>query len=258
MCIFLFEFIYLCQRTDQIWILQVELFHRFKEKHPDCMIGMRMFEMLKPFFCRRLKDRYTCCCEYHVQMSFLKDTLNHMRSRAFGLHDTGCSCVCNVCSTGNNISRGCLATDHTFKGVTQMWESVLCPKPADAVFHRAECLLGDCEICGVKKLKLCCLEIAKPDKSITAKLFAYVEVKDKHGNNKKRKDLLHKEMQCWEFLQLLKTKLKLFITHNYVARWQGQQFKDCLLRFPDDVVVSVVDFAENYSFKEQNEIQSMH
>ena len=31
-----------------------------------------------------------------------------------------------------------------------------------------------------------------------------------------------------------------------------------LLRFPDDVVVSVVDFAENYAFKEQNEVQSMH
>ena len=65
-------------------------------------------------------------------------------------------------------------------------------------------------------------------------------------------------MQCWKFIQLVKTKLKIFITHNYVARWQGQQFKDCLLRFPDDVVVSVVDFAENYAFKEQNEVQSMH
>lgn len=214
--------------------------------------------MLKPFFCRRLKDRYTCCCEHHVQMSFLKDTLNHMRSRAFGLHDTGCNCECSICATGENISRGCLASQHTFKGVTQMWESVLCPKPADAVFYRRECLMGDCKICGVKRLKLCCLETAKPGKSIIVKLFAYVESKDKHGNSKKRKDLVHKEMQCWEFIQLLKTKLKLFITHNYVAQWQGQQFKDCLLRFPDDVVVSVVDFAENYAFKEQNEIQSMH
>ena len=90
------------------------------------------------------------------------------------------------------------------------------------------------------------------------KLFAYVEAKDKHGNNKKRKDLLRREMKWWEFLELLKTKLKLFITHNYVAQWQGQQFKNCLLWFPDDVIVLVVDFAKNYSFKEQNKIQSMH
>ena len=31
-----------------------------------------------------------------------------------------------------------------------------------------------------------------------------------------------------------------------------------MLTFPNDVVVSVIDFAENYSFKMQNEIQSMH
>ena len=64
---------------------------------------------------------------------------------------------------------------------------------------------------------------------LIVKLFAYVEAKDKHGNSRKRKDLLHKEMQCWEFSQILKTKLKLFITHNYVAQCQGQQFKDFLL-----------------------------
>ena len=28
--------------------------------------------------------------------------------------------------------------------------------------------------------------------------------------------------------------------------------------FPNDVVVSIIDFVENYLFKEQNEIQSMH
>ena len=152
--------------------------------------------MLKPFFCRRLKDRYTCCCEYHVQMTFLKDALNHMRSRAFGMHDTCCNCVCNICATSKNISSGgCLASHRTFKGVTQMWESVLCPKPADAVFHRRECLMGDCKICGVKRLELCCLETTKPGKSINVKVFVYVEAKDKHGNNKKRKYLLQKEMQ---------------------------------------------------------------
>lgn len=31
-----------------------------------------------------------------------------------------------------------------------------------------------------------------------------------------------------------------------------------ILKFLDDVVVSIVDFVENYAFKEQNEIQSMH
>ena len=34
--------------------------------------------------------------------------------------------------------------------------------------------------------------------------------------------------------------------------------KECILQFLEDVVVSVVDFAKNYTFKEQNEVQTMH
>ena len=116
--IFLFWIIHLTKHADQFWLLQAELFCRFKEKNPDCKIGMRMFEMLKPFFCRRLKDRYTCCYEYHVQISFLKDALNHMRSQDFGLHGTSCNCVCSIYGGGDNIGRGFLASHHTFKGVT--------------------------------------------------------------------------------------------------------------------------------------------
>ena len=52
--------------------------------------------------------------------------------------------------------------------------------------------MGDCKICGVKRLELCCLETTKPGKSITMKLFEYVEAKDKHGNSKRRKYLQHK------------------------------------------------------------------
>ena len=82
--IFLFWIIHLTKHADQFWLLQAELFRRFKEKNPDCKIGMRMFEMLKPFFCRRLKDRYTYYYEYHVPISYLKDALNYMRSQALG------------------------------------------------------------------------------------------------------------------------------------------------------------------------------
>ena len=39
---------------------------------------------------------------------------------------------------------------------------------------------------------------------------------------------------------------------------QAKQFKICLSVFLDDTIILVVDFAKNYSFKDQNEIQSMH
>ena len=36
------------------------------------------------------------------------------------------------------------------------------------------------------------------------------------------------------------------------------QFDECINNFPHDVAVSMIDFDENYTFKVQNEVQSMH
>jgi hypothetical protein len=42
------------------------------------------------------------------------------------------------------------------------------------------------------------------------------------------------------------------------CRWQDAQFRKLLATFPKGTAVSVIDFAENYSFLIQNEIQSLH
>ncbi|MCO5594162.1 hypothetical protein L7F22_048185 [Adiantum nelumboides] len=59
---------------------QVELYLRFKTKYADIYISQRCFESMKPFFVRKMRDRYTCCCIVHVQMTFLKEAVNHMRT----------------------------------------------------------------------------------------------------------------------------------------------------------------------------------
>ena len=75
---------------------------------------------------------------------------------------------------------------------------------------------------------------------------------------KKRKDLFVKQMGCKDFKSYFEKHLATYIRHNFIARWQSQQFKDCIQRFPRDVVVSIIEFAEKYSFKNQKKIQSMH
>ena len=65
-------------------------------------------------------------------------------------------------------------------------------------------------------------------------------------------------MKSAAFLSLFSAHLTRFIRHNFLFCWQAKQFKDCLLKFPSNVVVSVGDFVENYSFTPQNKIQSMH
>ena len=72
---------------------------------------------------------------------------------------------------------------------------------------------------------------------------------DEGGSEKKRKDFLLRQMQSVAFLDLFSAHITNVIKHNFVFHWQAQQFKECLLNFPSNVVVSVIDFAENYSFK---------
>jgi len=61
-----------------------------------------------------------------------------------------------------------------------------------------------------------------------------------------------------EFISFLKPKLTKFIIHNFEAKWQYAQFKSYLDNLTKDQIVIVINFIENYSFKEKNEIQNQH
>ena len=61
-----------------------------------------------------------------------------------------------------------------------------------------------------------------------------------------------------EFFQYLLPVLHTFIAHNFVAKWQDVNCKKSMVDMPRDVILSHVDFAENYTFQIQNEIQSRH
>ncbi|MCO5603623.1 hypothetical protein L7F22_057774 [Adiantum nelumboides] len=89
---------------------QVELYLRFKTKYADIQILQRCFKSMKPFFVRKLRDRYNCCCIVHVQMIFLKEAINHMRTQSFDLHGSCCMCSCPICLHHDEVvNHGCLA-----------------------------------------------------------------------------------------------------------------------------------------------------
>lgn len=88
---------YTITAIDCGFFLEVELFLKFKTQHLDITICHHTFEYLKPYFVCKLKDSYTCCCILYVQMSFLKDAMNHMKIFVFSLHGNDCQCLCNLC-----------------------------------------------------------------------------------------------------------------------------------------------------------------
>jgi hypothetical protein len=66
------------------------------------------------------------------------------------------------------------------------------------------------------------------------------------------------ELAAPEFLKELKDRMRDYVDHLHVMKWQAHQFKECLATFAAGNIVWAMDFAENFTFLERVEVQSMH
>lgn len=82
--------------------------------------------------------------------------------------------------------------------------------------------------------------------------------KGKDCDTTKRLQLLDKETTFSVFFKKLKLLMPAFLIHNFRYRWQSEAYRQCLAGFPNMAIVSTIDYAENYTFQMQNEVQSMH
>ena len=89
-------------------------------------------------------------------------------------------------------------------------------------------------------------------------ILEYVTENIGKGLVSKRIKEVYKDTCAATLVSEFKNQLEEFIPHNFRSYWQNAQFKECINNLPPDVIVSVIDFAENYTFKVQNEVQSMH
>ena len=78
------------------------------------------------------------------------------------------------------------------------------------------------------------------ESSLSSKIGIFVKVC-------KRKDLVRKLLKPRELGSLFVVSLGKLIKPNFIYSWQAHQFKTCISDF----------LAENYTFKQQNKIQSM-
>ena len=201
-----------------------------------------------------MKEFNTCCCHDHVQTSELKDGLNSMRH---GTVHQNCVCPCNLCRPVPGAT-ACMAAHATYPGVTTLCQIVLCPKDDTEEYHKLECIQGSCEICGVSTLQICLQELSTcSDALVSWGRFEMVFVgRGEDGSDLHAPRLEHKMTPPADLVMALKTGLEKFLTHNFEAKWQDHQFKTCMENLSPDAIVSVIDSAENYSFKWQNEVQS--
>ena len=245
---------------------QLEFHAKYTEASEHNQVGLRAFELLKPFYVRRLKERNTCACRYHCEMAELRQGWNNMRTATKGIHGSHCTCQCEVCvspqtgeSTGEDQRSRCHADLSHFSGLTDLWHSVLCPLEGDG-WHAQSCIKGECERCGVDMLMLCPRE---RDSEGTLKVQWHNFEMVVHGVTKAGKEnkvlrMTYQNTAAPIYLDYLREKLRPFIVHNYIAKWQAERYKESIDTFPPESILSAVDFAENYTFQPYNELQSMH
>jgi hypothetical protein len=94
---------------------------RFKSRNLDVLIGECLFAALKPFFVKRMLERNTCYCIYHVELNELLMALNKMRAGG------------KVCTHKDEV--GCAASNTVYKGLTELWQSIVCPKGEFQEWH---------------------------------------------------------------------------------------------------------------------------
>ena len=92
-------------------------------------------------------------------------------------------------------------------------------------------------------------------KMINYKCYKYVRNETKIGKETKILEYVEEELHVLTFMDRFKKLIQPYICHALFGKWQAQQFQTLRDSFPLGKIVSVVDFAENYSFFHQKEIQ---
>jgi len=73
-----------------------------------------------------------------------------------------------------------------------------------------------------------------------------------------RAELITQVMPSEDFLHLLVDKLMLLKSHHFISKAQAQYFKETKENLEDNHCLVIGDFAENFTFTVQDEIQSFH
>ncbi|KAK3753750.1 hypothetical protein QZH41_005245 [Actinostola sp. cb2023] len=218
---------------------QTECFKEFQILHPEVKVKQRKFEQLKPFFVKgaRERDRQSCLCRKHVECKMLFDSCMKFRKTTNTAHDQD--------------------VVQSFSFLTEAVDSTLCPKLDGSDYHQLECLMRNCDDCGVTKF-ITSNEERSDEVVVKWKRYEYVVVQDKNGVERRKISLVTKETSVGEMFNYFLELLKDYPYHSFMSKWQKEQF-DCLVNnLPLNHIICVHDFSENYTCRSQDEIQSQY
>ena len=208
-----------------------EALELYRELNPDVKVSMTTFRMLKPHNVRHMSetDRRSCLCTVCCNLSLKSEALQKFLIREkcadeqlpISKHELSSSTLCNG------------------------------DKPA------AACLQRECRMCSTSKLNHLYKGILHQRKNTTIAWYKwkYVTV-EKDGVMKRCISCIPQDTSFQDFLTEVMKDLETYPSHHFRAQWQADQLKKCIANLPENHAVFVMDYAENYSCRYQNEVQT--
>ncbi len=216
----------------QIMTMKVaEALELYRELNPCVKVSMTTFHMLTPHNVRHIceTDRRSCLCTVCCNLSLKSEALQKFLVR-------------EKCEDEQlPISK------HELSG------STLCSgdKPADA------CLQRQCRMCSSSKLNGLYKVILRQTKNIAIAWYKWMYVTvEKDGVMKRCISCVAQDTSFQDFLTEVMKDLETYPSHHFRAQWQPEQLKKCIANLPENHAVFVMDYAENYSCRYQNEVQT--
>lgn len=206
------------------------LFAKFQKENPAMKVGLSTFAALKPTHVkhRHLITYRGCLCEYCQNVELKMAAINK------------------------------LANHSIFKDIYDFNAATLCERADNQPFHKLPCIQRQCGNCGTSKLDAVLdLDVLKHKGNVEWKKWAR-ETKEENGKKTSRMVLGRKEGPLEEMLQELKIEAAALSEHLFTASWQSREFLRVSKSPPSRSVVMVLDFAENYSCRFQDEVQAVH
>ncbi|XP_071481427.1 uncharacterized protein [Diadema antillarum] len=211
------------------------LFLKFKSQNPDMKVGAKTFYSLRPHHVKlqgSIKFR-ACLCEYCTNIELKATAINNL-AHSYGMKSF-------------------------FDGVHSVNRVTMCPKSEGAKTYMRHCSERKCKECGPKLLRSYLRPLVEKHgpKHMTWKKWIRVRV-DENGKTITKQQIVTNDGTVSQCLEELEGETVTISKHLHSASWQSQQFATLTKDMPNNWVVMVLDFAENFVCKYQDEIQSAH
>ncbi|VDH99491.1 Hypothetical predicted protein [Mytilus galloprovincialis] len=179
------------------------------------------------------------------------------------------SCLCEKCinvelklkALNNKVIANKNPSKQSIKTVANKYEAnklTMC-EVSKGEDPKLQCIQRKCQTCGVKQLENHFHElgvIANTDETVN--WYQWETKKITEPKVSTRKVLASKSTYVKDLLQNLTEDMTEFSIHLFLANWQYRQFSNLKENIPANIMVCIMDFAENFCTRYQDECQSAH